>query len=158
MRKSQTASHWGPWKFRPSTAYVYSPRILAFQSWVPGHRWLNPVLCLDAMHRLGKWAPGLDSIIARVERVWKLWDRFQFLFQFCSGNLCPRTWARWIASRSGPVRVTGMGEVRACTPLGLWRKATSSSRPLLPETRWDSLHIKMICNKFAESSVINMYT
>ena len=52
VRKSQAASRWGPWKFRQSTAYSCSST-----SFWPLNR-LYPVLCLDAISRLGKWAPG----------------------------------------------------------------------------------------------------
>ena len=57
VRKSQAVSRWGPWKkFCPSTAYGAFSHILTVQARVPDHR------RLDAKHRLGKWAPGLDTI------------------------------------------------------------------------------------------------
>ena len=78
VRKSQAASRWGPWKFRPSTAYSCSRT----SSW-PMSR-LYPVLCLDAISGLGKWALG--GIITFLFYIpWKMckW-RTQF---FCSK--CP---------------------------------------------------------------------
>ena len=43
VRKSQAASHWGPWKFRPSTAYDALLPHTRVQAHVPGH-WVGYIL------------------------------------------------------------------------------------------------------------------
>ena len=52
--KVRQASRWGPWKFRPSTAYGAFPRILSGSSRVPGH-WEAKSSAVPGRHTAG-WA------------------------------------------------------------------------------------------------------
>ena len=54
VRKSQAASRWGPWKFRPSTAYDALLPHTRVQARVPGH-WVGYILCCAWTPYLG-WA------------------------------------------------------------------------------------------------------
>ena len=54
VRKSQAASCWGPWNFRPSTAYDALTRILVFKHEFPG-QWVGYILCCAWTPYLG-WA------------------------------------------------------------------------------------------------------
>ena len=58
--KVRQALRWGPWKFRPSTAYGAFPPAYS----VVHHEFLaigrlNPVLCLDAIPQVGQMSPGV---------------------------------------------------------------------------------------------------
>ena len=62
VRKSQAASRWGPWKFRPSTAYDVLLPHTHVQARVPG-QWVGYILCCAWTPYLG-WAnePRADKL------------------------------------------------------------------------------------------------
>ena len=63
VRKSQAASRWGPWKFRPSTAYgAFQPHTRA-QTWVPG-QWVGYSCAVPGCHNsVGQMSPGRTQLL-----------------------------------------------------------------------------------------------
>ena len=63
MRKSQAASRWGPWKFRPSTAYgAFQPHTRA-QTRVPG-QWVGYSCAVPGCHNsVGQMSPGRTQLL-----------------------------------------------------------------------------------------------
>ena len=57
----------------PLPDVVHSPRILTVPTRVPGHQRLNPVLCLNATHWLGKWAPAWIQFYYYMYCMFSLW-------------------------------------------------------------------------------------
>ena len=84
VRKSQAASRWGPWKFRPSTAYgAFQPHTRA-QTRVPG-QWVGYSCAVPGCHNsVGQMSPGrtqlLLLIITGAQKIGAFWhpDRFKF--------------------------------------------------------------------------------
>ena len=63
VRKSQAASRWGPWKFRPSTAYgAFQPHTRA-QTRVPG-QWVGYSSAVPGCHNsVGQMSPGRTQLL-----------------------------------------------------------------------------------------------
>ena len=63
VRKSQAASRWGPWKFRPSTAYgAFQPHTRA-QTRVPG-QWVGYSCAVPGCHNsVGQMSPGRTQLL-----------------------------------------------------------------------------------------------
>ena len=78
VRKSQAASRWGPWKFRPSTAYgAFQPHTRA-QTRVPG-QWVGYSCAMPGCHNsVGQMSPGRTQIIIIII-IPKLWNMTFFV-------------------------------------------------------------------------------
>ena len=63
VRKSQAATRWGPWKFRPSTAYgAFQPHTRA-QTRVPG-QWVGYSSAVPGCHNsVGQMSPGRTQLL-----------------------------------------------------------------------------------------------
>ena len=63
VRKSQTASHWGPWKFRPSTTYGALQPHTRVQTRVPG-QWVGKSCAVPGRHNtVGQMSPGRIQLL-----------------------------------------------------------------------------------------------
>ena len=63
VRKSQAASRWGPWKFRPSTAYGAFQPHTRVQTRVPG-QWVGYSCAVPGCHNsVGQMSPGRTQLL-----------------------------------------------------------------------------------------------